>query len=195
MRKLIAFAALVFALTLTVQAQQASIFVGAGGVKGTSVNDSAIGNPDVGGGTFLNVGGQFLLHKQFGIEGEIAWRAHQNLYQGYLPFRPLFYDFNALYSPSLGKSAALDLMAGLGAESIRIYTGQTTCSPYTGSCTNYTSSNHFMGHFGAGVRLFVHGGFFIRPEAHLYLVRNNVEFSSGHAVRLGASIGYTFGER
>jgi hypothetical protein len=49
-----------------------------------------------------------------------------------------------------------------------------------------------MGHFGAGVKIYVHGNFFVRPEANFYLIRNNVEFSSAYATRVGASLGYTF---
>jgi hypothetical protein len=49
-----------------------------------------------------------------------------------------------------------------------------------------------MEHFGGGLRLSAFHALFVRPEAHLYLVNNNVEFSSGHAVRYGVSIGYTF---
>ena len=36
------------------------------------------------------------------------------------------------------------------------------------------------------------GGFFVRPEARLYLVNNNVDFSSPRVTRYGLSIGYTF---
>ena len=84
--------------------------------------------------------------------------------------------------------------AGIGAESIRFYQNFYTCGYFSG-CTNYTTSTHFMGHFGAGIRFYPFGNFFIRPEAHVYLIRNNIEFSSNYAVRYGASIGYTFGGR
>jgi hypothetical protein len=59
--------------------------------------------------------------------------------------------------------------------------------------TNYSSDKHFMGDFGAGLKFYPKGGFFIRPEAKLYLVTNNQLFSSSYATRFGASIGYTFG--
>ncbi len=49
-----------------------------------------------------------------------------------------------------------------------------------------------MGHVGGGVRLFVTKSIFIRPEAHLYIVHNNVEFSGSRVTRFGASIGYAF---
>ena len=50
-----------------------------------------------------------------------------------------------------------------------------------------------MGAFGAGLKLYPKGGFFVRPEAKLYLVNNNLNFSSAYATRYGLSIGYTFG--
>ena len=49
-----------------------------------------------------------------------------------------------------------------------------------------------MGDFGAGIKFYPKGGFFIRPEARFYLVNNNVDYSSSHVTRFGASIGYTF---
>jgi len=52
-----------------------------------------------------------------------------------------------------------------------------------------------MGHFGVGLKLYPTRNFFVRPEAHLYLVNDNQEFSSARAVRYGISIGYTFGRR
>jgi hypothetical protein len=109
------------------------------------------------------------------------------------PYRPFFYDFNAMYQPRLAYRTYLELLAGLGAQSTRFYQPFQTCDFYT--CKNYITINHFMGHFGAGIKLYATRSFFIRPEAHLYLVHDNQEFSSGHAVRYGLSIGYTFGAR
>ena len=59
--------------------------------------------------------------------------------------------------------------------------------------TNYSSDKHFMGDFGAGIKFYPKGGFFVRPEAKLYLVNNNLNFSSARITRFGLSIGYTFG--
>ena len=177
------------------QAQQISAAFGVGTVLAPSAA-SATGNyssQSLRGGAFLSFSGDFLVHKNFGVMGEISWRASQNYYQGTYPFRPLFWDFNGLYAPKIGSKAQAELTAGIGAESIRFYQPFTYCNGF--SCTNYVSSNHFMGHFGAGLRYYFHGGAFIRPEVNLYLVRNNFEFSSSYATRVGASLGYTFGER
>lgn len=185
----------VFFSAVAMQGQQISAAFGVGTVLAPSAA-SASGNyssQSLRGGAYPAISGDFLFHKNFGVMGEVSWRASQNYYQGSYPFRPLFWDFNGMYAPKIGTKAQADLTAGIGAESIRFYQGFTICNGF--SCTNYVSSNHFMGHFGAGLRYYFHGGLFIRPEAHLYLIRNNFEFSSSHAVRVGASLGYTFGGR
>jgi len=187
------FAAILAATT--VQAQEVTAAFGLGTVLAPSAS-SASGNyssQSLRGGAYPVISGDFLFHKNFGVMGEIAWRASRNYYQGNYPYRPLFWDFNGLYAPKIGSKAQADLSAGIGAESIRFYQPFYSCT-YV-SCTNYTSSNHFMGHFGAGIRYYFHGGAFVRPEADFYLIRNNFEFSSSYAVRVGASIGYTFGAR
>lgn len=146
----------------------------------------------MGGGTYLSVGGSYTPWHDFGFGGEVSWRASQNLYLGYQPYRPIFYSANAVYAPKLGNHFGLQLLAGIGAESIRFYNNYYTCS-YVAGCTNYTSSNHFMGVFGGGLKAYIHGGLFIRPEVRLYVIRNNEEFNSGTPVRAGVSIGYSFG--
>lgn len=144
------------------------------------------------GGLFPSFSGDVLfLKNQFGISGEVSWRATRGFYQGldFQPFRPIFYDFNGIWAPRVGKSVRGELMAGIGTESTRFYQPFLICSS-TG-CTNYVSSNHFLGHFGGGVRFYFLHHFFLRPEAHLYLVNNNLEFSSARATRFGLSLGYS----
>jgi hypothetical protein len=145
------------------------------------------------GGAYPSISGDFLLKKNFGVMGEISWKASQGIYNGYQPYRPIFWDFNGVYVPQLTKHVAAELSAGIGAESTRFYTNYYTCN-YV-SCTNYTTSTHFMGQFGAGLKLYLKGGLFFRPELHYYLVNNNEEYTSSRVYRYGASIGYTFGAR
>jgi hypothetical protein len=177
------------------QAQtQLDLAFGVSGVKGTSANNvsgASFFPQDVGGGAFPTFSGDFLLFKHFGIDGEVSWRATRNLSQGFLPFRPIFYDFGVIYTPPLGKRAALELTTGIGGESIRFYQGFLTCNFF--QCTDFTSSNHLLWEVGGGLRLYAWHNVFIRPEARFYLVRNNFEFSSNHATRLGVSVGYSFG--
>ena len=183
---------LLLASAAQAQAQFDAAF-GVSGLKGTSAVDAS-GNffpQDVGGGVFPTFSGDFLLFKHVGLGGEVSWRATRNLSQGFLPFRPIFYDFNAVFAPPLGKRAAAELTAGLGGESVRFYQGVFTCSFF--SCTDFVSSNHLLWELGAGLRLYTWHNVFIRPEARFYWIRHNAEFSSNHATRLGASIGYSFG--
>ena len=142
------------------------------------------------GGTYPGFSGDVLFFHNLGVGGEIYWKASQADYAGQgFNYRPIFYDINAVYSPKLASHTYLELVGGIGALSTRFYTG-TTCGIYT--CSNYQSSNHFDADFGAGIKFYPKGGFFVRPEARLYLVNNNTEFSAARVTRYGLSIGYTF---
>ena len=154
---------------------------------------SASGNyapQSMGGGLYPSFTVDFLLHHSLGVSGEMSWRGGRDIYLGYEPYRPIFYDINGIWAPRFNKKVGAELTAGIGAESIRFYSGQYVCNFLT--CTDYVSSNHFLGHFGGGVKIYVHGNFFVRPEANFYLIHNNNEFSSGYGTRVGASIGYSF---
>jgi len=196
-----------FALVVLGQAQQFDVAFGVGTTQSTSGSDvsasdiaSGTHTPvNIGGGAYPAVSFDYLFRRHFGVGAQVAWRASQNNYPtiyGIQPFRPVFWDFNAVYAPSLGldRRVAPEFSGGIGAESTRYYTPYYNCGSFSG-CTNYNSVNHFMGHVGIGLRLYAAGNFFIRPEAHFYFVNNNQEFSSGFVRRYGASIGYTFGER
>ena len=171
-------------------AQSGDVAFGIGSLVSTGTANSASFTDNLGGGVYPSFSGDYLIKHHFGVQGEVSWRATQKLYGGFQPYRPIFFDFNAIYAPEIGKRAAVELMAGIGAENLRFYQSQYICG-FTG-CTNYTSENHFMGHIGGGLKLYVFGNVFVRPEAHLYLVHNNFEFTSNNAARVGVSIGYTF---
>jgi hypothetical protein len=177
------------------RAQQMDLAFGMGTVSApaTKIDSQGFLRPSLRGGAYPSFGGDFIFYKgQLGINGEVAWRASRSFYAGdpTQPYRPLFYDFNAIWTQRYGRVSP-EAMAGIGAESIRIYTPFVSCGSF--GCTNYVSSNHFLGHFGGGLKFYVFGNLFLRPEIHLYLVNNNNEFSSAHAVRYGLSIGYTLG--
>ena len=157
----------------------------------SSTFTSSTFTPSVSGGMYPSFSADLLFRHHFGVNGEVAWRAHQGLYGGYEPYRPIFYDFNAIYVPKITKRVSGELLAGIGGEDLRFYQGFYNCNFV--SCTNYVSSNHFMEHVGAGLRFYVWGHVFVRPEAHMYFINNNREFSSSHSERYGISIGYTFG--
>ena len=143
------------------------------------------------GGTYLSFSGDALFWRHLGAQGEVAWRASQGLYLGTQPYRPILYDFNVIYAPPLGRHAQLEMLAGIGGLSTRFYTPIFFCNFY--GCTNYVSSNHFLGDVGFAVRFYLGRGVFIRPEFREYFINNNVEYGSPYATRLGGSIGYSFG--
>jgi hypothetical protein len=188
---------LFFLLGSTAQAQQFDLSFGVGTVvapHSTPVPNSPsapfVATQSLSGGAYPSFGLDFIFYHNLGIGFNVAWRASQALYGGFQPYRPFFYDVGAVYAPPLGKRGQLELSAGIGAESIRFYTPTVSCG-FTG-CTNFVSSNHFLGQFGGAVRLYVTPRIFIRPEAHLYLINNNIEFNSSRATRVGVSIGYSF---
>lgn len=190
------FLCVLYLMEGTTHAQQLDVAFGLHALTAPPAS-SASGNyfpQSMRGGLYPSFSGDLLFFKnQIGINADVSLRASRSLYQSFQPFRPIFYDFNGIWAPRLAKSLRGELMAGIGAESIRFYQGFYTCN-FVG-CTNYVSSSHFLGHFGGGLRYYVRGNLFIRPEAHLYLVRHNFEFSSARATRFGMSIGYTIGSQ
>ena len=181
-----------------VAAQQADAMLGFGTVmspSAASCGASGFANyvcPEKG-GLYPNISADVIFHRRVGIGFDASWRASQGNFAGVgVPYRPILFDINAVYQPRLSKKAGLDLMGGIGWQDTRFYSSNYNCSFV--SCTNYTSSNHFLVDLGAGVRYYVWGHVFLRPEAHYYHVLNNTDFfSSGNIIRVGASIGYTIG--
>ena len=120
------------------------------------------------GGSYPGFSADFLLFHNVGFGGELYWKASQGIYglaSPPTPYRPLFYDFNAVYSPKLASHTYLEVVGGIGAQSTRFYCGLACLNPFTG--TNYASVNHFMGDVGGGIKFYPKGGWFIRPEARL----------------------------
>ena len=176
-------------------AQQGDIFLGGGTLLSSSNSNSTF--PSEKGGLFINLGGDVVPFKHFGLNVETAWRATQGVYgsETGLNYRPILTDFNALYQPRLGKKLGLDLMAGIGAADTRLYE-QGASEP---GVANYLSTDHFMEHLGGGIRYYVWRHVFVRPEVHYYHIQSNNSlsdngvFNSNNLVRVGASIGYTIG--
>lgn len=171
------------------QAQQIDV---AGGISTIfAASDSlATGNhqPEtMDGGPYPVVSADVLFHGHTGVQGEYAWRWSQGTYapgQLDIPFRPIFWDINAIWAPKIMNRISAEVSAGLGRQTTRFYSG-----------SNYATSNHLMADGGIGFKLYAWHHFFFRPEARFYLVHNNLEFSSDHALRYGMSIGYTFKPR
>lgn len=157
-----------------------------------NLNDFNHSPQSLSGGVYPSFSADFIIWHNLGFNGEVAWRATRALYQDTSPYRPIFYDFNAVYVRKTGR-VGFAAMGGIGAESIRFYQNFiVSCNGAT--CTNYVSSNHFLGHVGGALRLYLTNSVYLAPEAHFYFVHNNIEFTSSHATRYGLNIGYTFGK-
>lgn len=194
MRRVVLVLAVVSFLATCANAQEVDFALALGTVTApTSTTSATSFTQGLGGGTYLGFNGNVLIKGNLGFQGEVNWRTSQALYGGQIPFRPIFYDFNAIYVRRFTKTIGGEALAGIGAMSSRFYGNSFTSCDYYGNCSNYTSSNHFLADLGGGIRFYVYHNFFLRPEARLYLIHNNVEFSSGRLLRYGASIGYTFG--
>jgi len=181
-------------LETSAHAQQFDAAFGLGTVSSSAPTTSqGLLYPSLRGGLYPSISADFLVTRRLGIEGEFAWRGSQAEYGGVEPYRPIFYAINAIWAPKLAKNVTAELLGGIGGEDLRFY-GALNYNPLAGY-TNYTSSNHFMADVGGGIRAYVWHNAFVRPEVRLYLIHNNVEFSSGYVARYGASIGYSFGGR
>lgn len=200
MRKLALFATVVvfsfLVLSNLASAQQADATVGFGTIvspSAASCGTSGNGNCPESGGLYPAVGFDVIFHKRIGFGFDTSWRGGQGTYPNFgIPYRPILLDFNAVYQPRISKKAGLDLVGGIGWQDTRFYSSNYTCSFV--SCINYTSSNHFLVDLGAGVRYYVWGHVFVRPEVRYYhIINNDVDFTSGNIIRMGASIGYTIG--
>lgn len=178
------------------RAQQFDIGFGFGTVTGTSASDADPSHTPqtISGGGYPSFSGDFLFWKKYiGVGGEVAWRAHQNVNLFFQPYRPILYDFNAVFAPPLGKHAQAVIAAGIGGEDIRFYQPVFTCNFF--GCTNFSSSQHFLTHVGGGVRLYVWHSVFLEPEAHFYYVKNNFEFAGNRVQRFGVTLGYSLKNR
>jgi opacity protein-like surface antigen len=210
LRKSACLATLVAVIVLCsfASAQQGDAYIGGGtmlsstpssadriGGSNCTLNSSANAICPEKGGFWMNLGGDIIFKRRIGAAFDINWRASDANFGGPAgqPYRPLIFTFNGVYQPRLGKKAGLDLFGGIGWQSTRFYSYQaTTNCIYFGAC--YNSSNHFVVDIGGGLRYYVWGHMFIRPEMRYYNIMNNTDnFTSDHVIHVGASIGYTIG--
>jgi len=149
------------------------------------------------GGLFGIFGADYMFRKHIGFGAEYSVHFSQASYAG-IDYRPAFFDFNAIYKPLSGDSRVVpEIQGGLGGENLKFYLAQQSCIGV--SCTTFTqylqSSNHFELHASGGLRIYVKGGVFIRPQVDIHWVNNNIEFGSDWVPEYTAAVGYTFGGR
>ncbi len=183
-------------------AQNASVYFGLGTATDsansqpidTFGNGIALSPPKMG-GLFETFGGDFMFRPHLGFGVETTFQG-QRSYAG-LNYRPLFYDFNAVYEPiSVTERIVPEFQAGLGGVNLRFYYPQSFCDMFVG-CSNSNqyleSSNHFQLHFAAGVKVYVQGGFFVKPQVDAHWVNNFFQFGGSWVPQYSVAVGYTFG--
>jgi hypothetical protein len=187
-------------------AQNVDVFFGAGTALNTSANTSfdtfGTGIPFTSpklGGAFGKVGGDFMLTKHFGVGAETDFRFAQDDYLG-LKTRPIFYDFNGIYMPTLGRFSRIvpEFQAGLGGAKMNFSYSATSCDPIGGCSTSTSvveSSSHFQVHMAAGLRFYATRHLFVRPQVDLRYVPNFFQYGRNWVPEYSGSLGWSFGER
>jgi hypothetical protein len=84
------------------------------------------------GGAFAKVGADFMIKPRFGIGAETDFRFSQGSYAG-LTYRPLFYDFNAIWLPTgqVERRVVPELEAGIGGARLSFSLPSSSCNPFT----------------------------------------------------------------
>jgi hypothetical protein len=183
-------------------AQNASAYVGVSTITDSSsdqqIDTFGTGSPFTTpkmGGLFGDVGGNFMINKNFGVGAEMNWRFSQAAYAG-LNYRPLFYDFNGIWQPMRTSRFVPEIQAGVGGVNLRYSYNATTCDQFAGCTSSNTfleSSNHFQAHFGVAARMYVTPHVFVRPAVDAHWVNNFFQFGSNWVPEYSVGVGYTFG--
>ncbi len=188
-----------FCAALANAQSKADVYFGMGTARDTSTGQfidtfgtgTALPTPDLG-GVFGTIGGGFMLTPHFGVGGEVSFRFKQADYAG-LNYRPIFYDFNGIFAPGVGKRRIVpELQGGIGGATLRFYDPSSQQCGFNGCTTAIGSSNHFQVHAGAGLRLYVTQNIFVRPTFDLHWVHNFTEFGKSYVPEYTLAVGYTF---
>lgn len=149
------------------------------------------------GGLFSDIGASIGLTNHWGIGGDLSWRDSRAAYAG-LQYRPLFYNFDAIYTPGKSKRFVPEFRGGLGGVSVGYSFNQTLCDQFVGCSTanqGVESSHHFQVHMEVAARYYVHKNLFLRPAVEAHYVNNFFQFGSNWVPQYSMGIGYTFGNR
>lgn len=190
-----ACAVLLLSSTLA-RAQQTDVAVGAGillSTKNITASEGYLPPPEKG-GLYPSFSIVRILKNRYGYSGEFAYSYKQHLYNGYQEYRPILYDFNGIFAPHVAKRTDAEIMAGVGGQTVLFYNQYGSCS-FSSGCATHLDNNQFLFHLGIGIRYTAWRHYFVRPEAHLYHIVNNSNFHSDNVLRVGASVGYTFGHK
>ena len=177
------------------QIQEVDIAAGGGttfSAKPTSASE-AFQPPAQRGGLYPSASLQLTRKDNLGLNAEFDFRYKRALYNGFQQYRPTHYDVNVVYAPDINDKMKADLMAGIGGQTTIFYNTFSHCNTNAGACFVHFNSTHFAFHAGFDVRRYVWRNFFVRPEVHYFRIIDNSEFHSGNLIRVGVSIGHSWG--
>ena len=183
-------------------AQSFNVYAGVGTAMDSSSNQQidtfGTGNPFTTpklGGAFPDLGASVMFTKHFGVGTDVSWKATKAAYAGLLE-RPLFYNFDAIWTPVSTKHFEPEIRAGLGGMRLGYSYSQTGCDPF-GGCTTSTepveNSNHFQGHFAIAGRFYLTDHVFIRPAVETHVVSNLFQYGHDVVPEYSIGLGYSFG--
>ena len=151
--------------------------------------------PNSMGGVFGTFGGGFMLKPSLGVGAEMSLRFAQGDYYSGVGYRPIFYDFNGIWTPSFGTKRVMpEIQAGFGGLSLRFYSGPQQYNYYTGSSSNFAGSfSHFQLHTGFGLRIYVKEHVFVRTQFDYHWVHGlSDQFKSDSVTAYTIAVGYSF---
>ena len=151
------------------------------------------------GGAFGVIGADFMIKPHFGVNGEYSFRFGQADYlpAAALKVRPTFYDFNAVFQPYAGDKRIVPVIeGGIGGAKLSLYFNQQGC--VTSICQNSSqvvaTANHFLLHGAVGVKIYVKGGIFIKPQFDARWVHHlDQQYGRNFVPEYTVAVGYTFG--
>ena len=154
------------------------------------------------GGVFGVFGADFMIKPHLGFNGEYSFRFAQSHYFDTdstspptpINIRPNFYDFNAVYQPTAGDRQVVPVLeGGIGGAKLSYYANPGAGTIFSGS-QFVANSNHFQVHGAVGVKLYVKGDMFIKPQFDIRWVHNLTDqYGRNYVPEFTISVGYTFG--
>lgn len=208
MRTIRGFAVLflsLLAFAFVARAQNGSVYFAGGTATAPSagqVNTLGDGNlyqaPTMG-GFFGTIGGDFLFFHsdKIGIGAEYSFRKDKGPYAGLL-YQPKFFDVNAVYQPlTIAHRFTPEIQLGAGKASLATYYTLASCYKLPQGCAGpnaqISSVNPFQAHIGAGLRVYVWKGIFVRPQVDIRWVQDDFSyyFGSSWVKQYSFAVGYT----
>jgi hypothetical protein len=145
-------------------------------------------------GAYLDFGASVMFTKHVGAGADLNWKASRGNYAGLL-YRPMFYNFDGVWSPVSTKRFVPEVRLGLGGMHIGYSFNQTSCDPFGGCNTSNESvetSSHFQVHGALAARLYLTDHIFVRPAVDAHYVNNFFQFGSNWVPEYSVGLGYSF---